>query len=62
MTSTFDALEFIVDEGREADAERFFRGGTELLGLLDELSGRPVQWQITDLRLGSAAAVPLKLS
>jgi hypothetical protein len=33
-----EALELIVDEGRPANAGRFFQLGTDLLTLLDELS------------------------
>gem|GEM_PF-1266558 len=50
------ALELIVDEGRSANAGRFFRLGTDLLSLLDELSDVPVAWQVQDLRLSSAVA------
>lgn len=49
-----DALELIVDEGRPANAGRFFHLGADLLGLLDELSDVPVAWRIQDLRTGSA--------
>jgi hypothetical protein len=51
-----DALELIVDEGRPANAGRFFQLGHDLLVLLDELSDVPVAWQITSLRTGSALA------
>jgi hypothetical protein len=51
-----DALELIVDEGRPANAGRFFQLGHDLLVLLDELSDVPVAWQITNLRTGSALA------
>ena len=51
-----DALELIVDEGRSANAGRFFQLGADLLALLDELSDAPVAWRITDLRTGSALA------
>lgn len=51
-----DALELIVDEGRSANAGRFFQLGHDLLALLDELSDVPVLWQITNLRTGSALA------
>lgn len=52
-----DALELIVDEGRPANAGRFFQLGHDLLTLLDELSDVPVAWRITSLRTGSALAV-----
>jgi len=51
-----DALELIVDEGRPANAGRFFQLGADLLALLDELSEIPVAWQVADLRMGSAVA------
>lgn len=51
-----DALELIVDEGRPANAGRFFQLGADLLALLDELSDVPVAWRISDLRMGSAVA------
>ena len=51
-----DALELIVDEGRPANAGRFFQLGHDLLALLDELSDVPVAWRITSLRTGSALA------
>lgn len=52
-----DALELIVDEGRPANAGRFFHLGVDLLDLLDELSEDvTVSWQVRDLRTGSALA------
>lgn len=51
-----DALELIVDEGRPANAGRFFQLGADLLALLDELSSVPVSWRVEDLRSGSAVA------
>lgn len=46
-----------VDEGRTADAARFFTAGHLLMALLDTLSDTPdVDWQVTDLRLGCAVA------
>lgn len=51
-----EALELIVDEGRPANAGRFFQLGTDLLSLLDELSDIPVAWRIEALRTGSAVA------
>lgn len=51
-----DALELMVDEGRPANAGRFFQLGHDLLVLLDELSDVPVAWRITSLRNGSALA------
>ena len=51
-----DALELIVDEGRPANAGRFFQLGTDLLALLDELSEVPVAWRVEELRTGSAVA------
>lgn len=51
-----EALELIVDEGRPANAGRFFQLGHDLLGLLDELSDVPVAWRVDDLRIGSAVA------
>ncbi len=51
-----DALELIVDEGRPANAGRFFNLGVDLLALLDELSDVPVAWHVEDLRTGSARA------
>lgn len=52
-----DALELIVDEGRPANAGRFFHLGVDLLDLLDELSEDvTVDWRIQDLRTGSALA------
>ena len=50
MMGVVDALELIVDEGRPANAGRFFQLGHDLLVLLDELSDVPVAWQITSLR------------
>lgn len=49
-------LELMLDEGRQADAERFFRAGSELLSVLDELSDEPVGWVLSELRLGSSIA------
>jgi len=49
-------LELTVDEGHMAVADRFFRAGTDLLALLDELSDAPVKWELSELRLGSAVA------
>ena len=44
-----------VDEGRAADAARFFEAGQHLIALLDALSDSPnVEWEVADLRLGSA--------
>lgn len=51
-----EALELIVDEGRPANAGRFFQLGHDLLALLDELSDVPVAWRVDDLRMGSAVA------
>lgn len=51
-----EALELIVDEGRPANAGRFFQLGHDLLALLDELSDIPVAWVVEDLRIGSAVA------
>ncbi|MBU8764005.1 hypothetical protein KM868_10915 [Micrococcus luteus] len=46
-----------VDEGRTADASRFFAAGQHLIALLDALSESPtVDWDVADLRLGSAVA------
>ncbi|GAB3201120.1 hypothetical protein GCM10027062_22380 [Nocardioides hungaricus] len=55
MTTVTD-LEFMVDEGRSASADRFFRAGSDLLTLLDEMTDVPVDWVIADLHLGSAVA------
>jgi hypothetical protein len=49
-----ETLELIVDEGRPANAGRFFQLGHDLLTLLDELSDVPVAWRVEDLRIGSA--------
>ena len=49
-------LELTVDEGRVASASRFFRAGSELLNLLDELSDAPQDWSIENLRMSSAIA------
>jgi hypothetical protein len=51
-----EALELIVDEGRPANAGRFFQLGTDLLTLLDELSDVAVAWRVEELRTGSAIA------
>ena len=51
-----DALELVVDEGRTANAGRFFHLGADLLTLLDELTDLPVAWRVTNLRAGSALA------
>lgn len=51
-----EALELIVDEGRPANAGRFFQLGHDLLALLDELSDVPVAWRVEDLRMSSAVA------
>ena len=51
-----EALELIVDEGRPANAGRFFQLGADLLALLDELSAVPILWRVEDLRSGSAVA------
>lgn len=52
-----DALELIVDEGRPANAGRFFHLGVDLLALLDELSDLPVGWRVEELRAGSAVVL-----
>ncbi len=49
-------LELALDEGRLALAGHFFRAGSDLLNLLDELSETPVDWLLTGLRLGSSVA------
>lgn len=54
---SMDRLELIVDEGRPANAVRFFQLGHDLLTLLDELSEVPVMWQVADLGMGSAKAL-----
>lgn len=54
MMRSVDALELIVDEGRPANAWRFFQLGHDLLTLLDELSEVPIAWRIEDLHTGSA--------
>jgi len=54
--SGMDELELIVDEGRPANAGRFFQLGADLLALLDELSDVPVAWRLDELRGGSAIA------
>ena len=51
-----EVLELVVDEGRPANAGRFFQLGADLLALLDELSEVPVDWRVDDLRIGSAIA------
>jgi hypothetical protein len=51
-----ESLELIVDEGRPANAGRFFQLGTDMLALLDELSEIPVAWRVEQLRTGSAVA------
>ncbi len=51
-----EALELIVDEGRPANAGRFFQLGHDLLALLDELSDMPIAWVVEDLRIASAVA------
>ncbi len=51
-----EALELSVDEGRPANAGRFFQLGHDLLTLLDELSDVPVVWRVEDLQMGSAVA------
>lgn len=51
-----EALELIVDEGRTANAGRFFQLGADLMTLLDELSDAPVPWRVEELRSGSAVA------
>lgn len=46
-----------VDEGRAADAARFFEAGQQLIALLDALSESPsVDWEVAELHLGSAVA------
>ncbi len=52
-----EALELTVDEGRPANAGRFFHLGADLLTLLDELTDLPVSWRVEELRTGSAIAV-----
>ncbi len=49
-------LELALDEGRPALASHLFRAGSDLLSLLDELSETPVEWVLSDLRLGSSVA------
>lgn len=51
------ALELLVDPDQPADASSFFRSGTALVSLLDELTDRPLTWIISDLFLGSAGAL-----
>ena len=57
MMGGVDALELTVDEGRPANAGRFFHLGANLLTLLDELTELPVGWRVEELRTGSAIAV-----
>lgn len=46
-----------VDDGRPADAARFFGAGVHLLELLDDLADTAaVQWDVTELRIGSAVS------
>lgn len=57
MMGPVDALELVVDEGRPANAGRFFHLGVDLLDLLDELAEDvEVDWRVRDLRTGSALA------
>lgn len=56
MMGCMEALELIVDEGRPANAGRFFQLGADLLALLDELTDVPVAWHVDELRTGSAVA------
>lgn len=51
-----ETLELVVDEGRPANAGRFFQLGHDLLVLLDELSDVPISWRVEELRVGSAVA------
>ena len=50
------ALELVVDEGRPANAGRFFQLGADLPALLDELSEVPIAWRVDELRVASAVA------
>ena len=46
-----------VDEGRAADAARFFEAGQHLIALLDALSDSPnVEWEVACLLYTSDAA------
>lgn len=57
MLGRVDALEFTVDEGRPAAADRFFGVGVDLPALLDELTELSVAWRVGSLRTCSAVAV-----
>ena len=51
------AIELAVNQGKTADAKRFFTLGSALIDLLHSLSeDEELTWQIADLRLGSAIA------
>lgn len=50
------SLEFELDKGGRASAHDFFLAGAEIIRALDGLADEPVNWTITDLRMGSALA------
>ena len=48
-------IKLTVDDGRVADAGRFFAAGQHLIALLDALSESPsVDWDVAELHIGSA--------
>lgn len=50
------AMQLVLGPGREVSASAFFKAGSDLLSLLDEVSDIPIEWIIRDLRMGSAVA------
>lgn len=50
------AMELVLAPGGVASASAFFKAGSDLLYLLDEVSDVPVEWVISGLRVGSAVA------
>jgi hypothetical protein len=51
------AMQLVVAPGGVAPAAVFFEAGSRLLALLDEVSDEPLDWEVTELRTGSAVAV-----
>jgi hypothetical protein len=51
------AMQLVVAPGGVASAGAFFEAGARLLTLLDEVADAPLDWQVAELRTGSAVAV-----
>ena len=50
-------MQLVVAPGGVAPAAAFFDASSQLLALLDEISDEPLDWEVSELRTGSAVAV-----